>query len=123
MSDLDKAAPVRDTISFAPSVRDLTRGENAGLRYTGYFVAPRDGLYTFYLSVDDGGGLWIDGRVIVDHDGKHANTEKSGKIALKKGAHVFRLDYIQAGSDKALKLEYSTKGIERQPVAAAAWEH
>ena len=123
VSDLDKSMPVRDTVSFAPSIKDLTRADNAGLRYTGYFVAPKDGLYTFYLSVDDGGVLRIDGRVLVDHDGKHANTERSGKVALKKGPHVFRLDYIQAGSDKALKLEYSVNGGERQPVDAAAWEH
>jgi hexosaminidase len=84
---------------------------------------PKDGLYTWYLSVDDGGVLWIDGRLVVDHDGKHANTEKSGKIALKKGPHVFKLAYIQAGSDKALKLEYSGAGVERQEVPGGLWGH
>jgi hexosaminidase len=39
-------------------------------------LAPKDGLYTFYLSVDDGGVMRMDGQVVVDHDGKHANTEK-----------------------------------------------
>lgn len=123
VADLEKSVPVRDTISFAPSIRDLTRADNAGLRYAGYFIAPKDGLYTFYLSVDDGGVMRMDGKVVVDHDGKHANTEKSGKIALKKGAHVFGLDYIQAGSDKALKLEYSVNGGERQVVPATGWAH
>jgi alpha-L-fucosidase len=123
VADLEKSVPVRDTISFAPSIEDLTRADNAGLRYAGYFRAPKDGLYTFYLSVDDGGVMRMDGKVVVDHDGKHANTEKSGKVALKKGAHVFGLDYIQAGSDKALKLEYSVNGSERQVVPASAWAH
>ncbi len=120
--DLEKVAPVGDTVSFRPSVNDLTRGENAGLLYTGYVSIPRDGLYTWYLSVDDGGELFIDNQPVVIHDGKHANTEKSGKIALKKGPHVFKLAYIQAGSDKALKLEYSGPGVERQEVPAAAWK-
>jgi alpha-L-fucosidase len=123
VADLSTSRPVRDTISFAPSIKDLTRAENAGLRYTGYFIAPKDGLYTFYLSVDDGGVLRVGGHVVVDHDGKHANTEKTGKIALTKGAHDFGLDYIQAGSDKALSLEYSVNGGEKQPVPAAAWMH
>ena len=123
VADLEKSVPVRDTISFAPSIKDLTRAENAGLRYAGYFVAPKDGLYTFYLSVDDGGVMRMHGQVVVDHDGKHANTEKSGKIGLKKGAHIFGLDYIQAGSDKALKLEYSVNGGERQAVPVSAWAH
>jgi alpha-L-fucosidase len=123
VADLEKSVPVRDTISFAPSIKDLTRADNAGLRYAGYFLAPKDGLYTFYLSVDDGGVMWMGGRVVVNHDGKHANTEKSGKVALKKGAHIFGLDYIQAGSDKALKLEYSVNEGERQPVPASDWAH
>ena len=121
--DLEKAASIGDTVSSRPSINDLSRGENAGLLYTGYVVLPKDGLYTWYLSVDDGGVLWIDGQLVVDHDGKHANTEKSGKIALKKGPHVFKLAYIQAGSDKALKLEYSGAGIERQEVPGAFWGH
>ena len=123
VADLSTSRPVKDTISFAPSIKDLTRAENAGLRYTGYFIAPKDGLYTFYLSVDDGGVLRVDGHVVVDHDGKHANTEKTGKIALTKGAHDFGLDYIQAGSDKALQLDYSVNGGEKQPVPAGAWAH
>jgi alpha-L-fucosidase len=121
--DLEKVQPVGDTVSFRPATSDLSRGDNAGLVYTGYVVMPKDGLYTWYLSVDDGGVLWIDGRLVVDHDGKHANTEKSGKIALKKGPHVFKLAYIQAGSDKALKLEYSGAGVERQEVPGGLWGH
>ncbi len=121
--DLEKVAPIGDTVSFRPSISDLSRGDNAGLLYTGYVVLPKDGLYTWYLSVDDGGVLWIDGQLVVDHDGKHANTEKAGKIAMKKGPHVFKLAYIQAGSDKALKLEYSGAGAERQEVPATFWGH
>ncbi|MBN8851378.1 MAG: alpha-L-fucosidase [Sphingobacteriales bacterium] len=123
VKDLDKTTPIGDTVSSRPSINDLSRADNAGLLYTGYVQAPRDALYTWYLSVDDGAVLWIDGQLVIDHDGKHANTEKSGKIALKKGPHVFKLAYIQAGSDKALKLEYSANGIERQELPATAWVH
>jgi hypothetical protein len=123
VSGLDQASPVRDTVSAAPSIKDLTRPEQAGLRYTGYVRIREDGIYAWYLSADDGAVLWIDGRLVVDNDGQHANTEKSGKIALKKGPHVFRLDYIQGKSDKALKLEYSVGGHEREEVAAGDWGH
>ncbi|HEV2481076.1 MAG TPA: alpha-L-fucosidase [Puia sp.] len=123
VADLEKTQPIGDTISFHPATSDLSRGENAGLLYTGYVKVPKDALYTWYLSVDDGGVLWIDNQLVVDHDGKHANTEKTGKIALKKGPHVFKLAYIQAGSDKALKLEYSANGVGRQELPASAWAH
>jgi len=121
--DLENAQPIGDTISFHPATSDLSRGENAGLLYTGYIKAPKDALYTWYLSADDGAVLWIDGQKVVDHDGKHANTEKTGMIALKKGPHVFKMAYIQAGSDKALKLEYSANGVDRQEPPASAWAH
>ncbi len=123
VNDLAKVAPVKETVSAMPSVNDLTRADNAGLSYTGYILIPTDGLYLYYLSADDGAVLSIDGLVVVDNDGKHANTEKIGIAALKKGPHYFRLDYIQAGSDKALKLEYSTYGVDRQELPAAAWGH
>ena len=123
VADLEKVAPIRDTISINPGLNDLSRSENAGLIYTGYVTVPQDALYTWYLSVDDGAILWIDNQEIINHDGKHANTEKSGKIALKKGPHAFKLAYIQAGSDKAFKLEYSADGIDRQELPASAWAH
>ena len=123
VKDLESASPAGSMESAGPSLKDLSRADNAGLIYSGYFVAPKDALYDWFLSVDDGGVLWIDGQLVIDHDGKHANTEKTGKIALKKGPHVFRLAYIQAGSDKALKLEYSANGIQRQEIPAAAWAH
>jgi alpha-L-fucosidase len=123
VNDLSGAQPVSVVLSTHPGLGDLSRGENAGLLYTGYVVVPKDAIYTWYLSVDDGGVLWIDGQLVVDHDGKHANTEKSGRVALKKGPHAFKLAYIQAGSDKALKLEYSADGVERQELPGSAWEH
>lgn len=123
VSGLDHANPVRDTVSASPSIKDLTRPEQAGLRYTGYIRIGGDGIYTWYLAADDGAVLWIDGRLVVDNDGQHANTEKEGKIALKKGLHIFKLDYIQGKSDKALKLEYSVNGHDRLGVSAGDWGH
>jgi hexosaminidase len=80
-------------------------------------------VYTFYLSADDGAVIWIDGQVVVDNDGTHATEEKEGKIALKKGSHVFKLAYIQDISDKSLKLEYSVSAQEKKPVPPSWWEH
>jgi signal transduction histidine kinase len=38
----------------------LTREEMVGIRFEGYFEAPRSGKYRFELSSDDGSRLWID---------------------------------------------------------------
>ena len=37
----------------------ISRPENVGLEFTGYWEAPREGLYTFTLSSDDGSQLFI----------------------------------------------------------------
>jgi hexosaminidase len=128
VDDLEKANPVKNSIATEPSLKDLTRADFAGLVYTGSNRVPEDGLYTFYFSVDDGGRLWIDDQVVVDHDGLHANTEKKGMIGLKKGADEFRLAYIEDRSDKALQLKYSVgkkgSGAEvAQAIPASWWFH
>jgi len=39
----------------------IYRSEHVGLEFTGFLQAPRDGLYTFYLTSDDGSRLFIGG--------------------------------------------------------------
>lgn len=38
----------------------ITQPEHIGLEFTGYLQVPRNGLYTFYLTSDDGSRLFID---------------------------------------------------------------
>ena len=45
------------TTNFTLQVR--TRDSNVGLAFSGYFKAPRDGEYTFWLKSDDGSKLYI----------------------------------------------------------------
>ncbi|HEY1661555.1 MAG TPA: ATP-binding protein [Verrucomicrobiae bacterium] len=40
----------------------IDRSERVGLEFTGYLQVPRDGLYTFYLTSDDGSKLFIGGQ-------------------------------------------------------------
>ena len=37
----------------------MSRNEHVGLQFSGYLQVPRDGLYTFYLTSDDGSQLFI----------------------------------------------------------------
>ena len=38
----------------------MSRNEHVGLQFAGYLQIPRDGLYTFYLTSDDGSQLFVD---------------------------------------------------------------
>lgn len=118
ISDLEGLQPVKKFISSSISIKDLTRPQYAGLRYTGYISIPADGLYQFHLSSDDGSRLWIDGQQIIDNDGKHAETEVSGRVALKKGFHAIRLDYFEDKPSMALKLEYHAENQDKRSAPA-----
>lgn len=79
-----------------------------GLIYKGYITVPADGIYSFHLNSDDGSLLKIADRLVIDNDGFHPATEKSGQIALRKGAHPFELRFIEGGG--GYKLELKTSG-------------
>ncbi len=69
-------------IDLAPRKRD----RNFALRFTGWFDAPADDLYTFHITSDDGSRLWIGDTLAVDNDGAHAAQTRSGRSALQAGA-------------------------------------
>ena len=67
---------------------------NIGLVFDGYIEIPDDGIYSFYTYSDDGSMLRIGGRLVVDNDGLHSRTERSGQIALRRGIHPIELRYF-----------------------------
>ena len=86
------------------------------IKFRGYFDIPTDGIYSFYLTCDDGGTLKIANRNVVDNDGLHAAIEKNGQVALKKGLQPVALDFIEGGGGYALKLKYSVNGSEPKDI-------
>ena len=89
-----------------------------GLKYRGYLDVPQTGIYSFYLTCDDGGTLKIANRDVVNNDGNHPAIEKNGQVALKKGLHSIALDFIEGGGGYTLKLQYSINGSEPQDIPA-----
>ena len=90
------------------------------LQYKGYINVPETGIYSFYLTCDDGGVLKIANRDVVDNDGLHSAIEKSGQIALEKGYQPLRLSFIEGGGGFKLQLLYS-KGNESPKPVPASW--
>jgi len=73
------------------------RGNIIGLTYKGYINIPEDGIYSFFLSSDDGSMLYIDSQLVIDNDGLHAPGEVTGQAALKKGYHPIEVQYFDHG--------------------------
>ena len=89
-----------------------------GLTLSGFIRVPRQGIYTFYLSSDDGSRLEIGGRVVVDHDGYHSQSVKTGQVGLRRGWHPISVRYFQGGGGMALGLEVEGPGVSRRDVPA-----
>jgi len=93
--------PIATGTSANFTLENAKRRDNFGFRFNGYISVPATGVFTFYTTSDDGSCLWIDGEKVVDNDGLHGAEVKSGFIALEKGMHAIRVDFIQ-GTESAL---------------------
>jgi alpha-L-fucosidase len=86
--------------------------EAYGYAFEGFVKIPADGVYTFYVSSDDGSKLWIDD-VLIDNDGPHALTEKSAEIPLAKGYHAIKLHFFENSGSDELYVHWKGPGFEK----------
>ncbi len=116
--------PVREGVVTHPDIDEIEHREAKWVaRFEGYIEIPEDGLYTFYLTSDDGSILYLDQEEIVNNDGSHSRRTRTGNVALEKGYHHFVLDYLQDFSSQSLSLEYESEKIKRQLIPTDAFSH
>ncbi len=94
------------------------RTNDFGVRFRAQWNVAQVGKYRFHLGSDDGSRLIIDGKTIVDNDGVHPHTEKSGEAILDAGWHDVLVDYIQGGGEWTLSLDVEGKGVPRQSLGS-----
>ncbi|MCU7551835.1 family 20 glycosylhydrolase [Chitinophagaceae bacterium LB-8] len=87
-----------------------------GLQYEGYIQIPETGIYSFYLTCDDGGILYIGDKEVVNNDGLHSAIQKTGQVALQKGQYPLRLAFIEGGGGFKLELKYGKGNTEAQDI-------
>jgi hexosaminidase len=97
--------------------------QSFGMILDGFLRVPRDGIYTFFLSSDDGSRLSVAGEVVVDHDGYHSMSEKQGQAALRRGWHAVQVLFFQGGGGAGVKLEVAGPGMTRREVPAYWFAH
>ncbi|HZU85086.1 MAG TPA: PA14 domain-containing protein [Polyangiaceae bacterium] len=72
--------------------------------YTGKFSVTGHGTYEFRLHSDDGSYLYVDDKLVIENDGKHAPESRSGRVQLAVGEHRIRVLYAQTTDRMALQL-------------------
>lgn len=93
--EIESATLRSESVAASVAIPEQVKG-NIGLVFTGYLDIPEDGIYSFYLYTDDGSTLKVDGRMVVDNDGPHSRTERSGQIALARGLHPVEIRYFDS---------------------------
>jgi hypothetical protein len=78
------------------------------------------GTYKFYLKSDDGSRLYIDGNLVIDNDGLHAQKELSASVALSKGYHDIRVEYFENYGDAGISLKWMTPGSVAKKVVPSS---
>ncbi|MCB0518187.1 MAG: DUF1080 domain-containing protein [Lewinellaceae bacterium] len=82
--------------------------DNFGLVAEGYLNIPKDNNYVFRLISDDGSRLFIDDKLVIDHDGLHGDEAKDGEVALKAGFHPFKMEYFEGGGGNMISFQWKS---------------
>lgn len=84
------------------------------LRFTGWFMAPYDGVYRFATYSDDATRLWFGDTLVVRNDNLHAMRWAHGSVDLNRGLHPVTLWYAQGPSQHGLEVHVSLPGQRYQ---------
>ena len=86
-------------------------------RWTGQIQPKYSGVYTFYVTSDDGRRLWINNQLVVDKWFDDGGTEYSGTIALTAGQkYDIKLEYYENGGGAKVQLQWSSISQVKQTV-------
>lgn len=102
------------------------QNDNFGFLWEGYINVPTTATYTFEICSDDGSRLWVDQAYgfattpLINHDGTHGNTCKTGSIALTAGLHPIALGFFEAGSGEAMTWSWQNNaGLSKQAIPSS----
>jgi hypothetical protein len=95
-----------------PSLGTLGYSKNFFLNAKTNMSVKEAGSYQFLVRSDDGFRLKIDNKVACEHPLPRAMLLSTCNVTLKKGKHLFDLDYYQAAGQMGLKVEYQKNGFK-----------
>lgn len=110
VADLANAEVIEKGVMAEPSIRQAKQADHFGYIFEGIINVPEDGVYTFATKSDDGSVLYVDRNKVVDNDSSHAAITATGRIALKKGFHSYRLLYFEDYEGEHLSWEWTLPG-------------
>jgi DNA-binding beta-propeller fold protein YncE/4-amino-4-deoxy-L-arabinose transferase-like glycosyltransferase len=89
------------------------------IEWEGKIYAPRAGADTFGPHSDDGSLLYLDGKLVVDNGGHHADRYVENRLNLTEGLHDLRLRYFQDDGGRRMELWWIPPGGAKEMVPVA----
>jgi cytochrome c2 len=117
LPDFDKLKPISTGTAAAFDLSAARREGNYALRFDGFFKVEQEGKYRFSTTSDDGSKLYVDGKEVVDNDGRHPPQSKSGGVRLTKGVHQVSVAFFQGGWGAELDVIVEGPGMRSQDLA------
>jgi outer membrane protein OmpA-like peptidoglycan-associated protein len=86
------------------------------VRWTGYILVPKTGVYTFEIATDDGMRVWIGGRQILDSWVDQPTTRSRARRKLTAGRYYsVRVEYYQVERATKALLAWQLPGATAEP--------
>ncbi|WP_046247454.1 PA14 domain-containing protein, partial [Hymenobacter terrenus] len=120
LPDFTPLTPTKTGTTTTFDITPAAQADNFAFHFYGYVTVPADGVYTFFTNSDDGSKLFIGNTLVVDNDGPHEVTEKSGTIGLKAGKHFIAVDYFEASGNNTLQVSFQGPGVAKKLIPTSA---
>ena len=123
VDELDKLKPKKSGITPDFNIDERENDRLFAFTYSGYIKIPRDGVYTFFLSTNDGGVLYMDGKRFIDADGPRTATPSSRTVSLKAGTYEIGEKYFQMGGGFSNVVSWKGPGITKEVIPSNVLFH
>ncbi len=102
------------------AVQDDTSAALLEMDLQKWALKPGDRILVEGACVAEQGRLFMRNAPLVDNDGAHPMSERSGSILLAPGNYPIRAEYFNAGALFGFRVDMEGGGLRRQPVPASA---
>ncbi len=123
VDELEKYQPKKVGVTPNFSIEERDNDKLFGFIYSGYIRIPKDGIYTFFLSTNDGGVLYMDGKRFIDKDGPGTATPLSRTVNLKAGIYKIGEKYFQMGGGFSNEISWKGPGIKKEVIPPSVLFH
>lgn len=120
LPDFSTLQPTASGVVKKVDIGSKQGSDKYGFVFDGLIKIPADGVYTFYISSDDGSKLIIDHKTIVDNDGLHGFVEKNSEIPLARGYHSIKILFFERSGGDDLSVQWKGPDVAKDYIPASA---